>query len=75
MKLINGEMVTLEDELEYIVINTVTYENIDYALLMTASKPISMMIVIVEEDEEGLSIVPIGDQEKAQQILELITKA
>jgi len=76
MKLINGEMIVLEDGNEYIVINTTNINGIEYALLMTSTKPVSMMVVMTEvERDESISVTTVSDQEVIKEVVSNITNA
>ena len=70
MKLSDGQIITLDDNKDYIVVKQEIYRNNNYIYLMTASKPLEVMFVRQENDELNLVI----DEDELKVIMELFIK-
>lgn len=56
MKLNDGQIITLDDEKDYVVLKQKMYKNNNYIYLMTTTKPIEVMFVKKENNELNLVI-------------------
>lgn len=63
MKIKAGEIITLENNEEYIVMEEVTLEEVVYFVLMTAKKPTGIKIALKEAEDE-ITIVEDDDLKK-----------
>lgn len=62
MKLEDGQIITLEDNKDYIVVKKMTCEDLNYVYLMTASKPIEVVIAKEELVNNEIILNPITDE-------------
>lgn len=67
MKLIDGEIIELDDNKEYIVLKQINHNNINYVYLMTNSKPIEVMFAKQMDDELELII----DDKELKEVMDL----
>ena len=63
MKIEEGHIITLEDNKDYMVLKKITYNNINYVYLMTATKPVEVSFMKEELINNELSLIPIDDSE------------
>lgn len=56
MKLSDGQIITLDDEKDYVVLKQKMYKNNNYIYLMTTTKPIEIMFAKQENNELNLVI-------------------
>ena len=63
MRIEEGQLVTLDDNKEYMVLKALEYNNTRYIYLMTSSKPIEVSFVKEEIIDNDLTLVPISDTE------------
>ena len=70
MKLENGEIITLDDNKDYIVLKQLIDNNINYIYLVTAQKPVEVLIAKVD----GLNLNPITNDEELQKVINLFTE-
>ena len=74
MKLNEGELIALDDDKEYIVVKKIEYNGAGYVFLMTAAKPVSILLAKEEIAENGeVDLNPVTDQDEARQILNIIS--
>ncbi len=62
MKLEDGQIITLEDNKDYIVVKKMTCDDLNYVYLMTAQKPIEVVIAKEEQINDEIILNPITDQ-------------
>ena len=74
MKLEDGQIVTLDNNKDYIIVKQVEFESETYMYLITAKKPIEVMIVKAQyiNDKTILSIV--DSEEELEKIINLFEK-
>lgn len=70
MKLENGEIITLDDNKDYIVLKQLINENIDYVYLVTAQKPIEVLVAKLND----MDLIPITDDFELKKVIELFKK-
>lgn len=63
MRIEEGQLITLDDNKEYMVLKILDYNNTRYIYLMTSSKPIEVSFVKEEIVDNELTLVPISDTE------------
>ena len=68
MKIETGEIITLDNNKEYICFSTLNHEGKDYVYLMSNFKPIEIMFAIEKYDSK---IEIIGDPELKEKVLNL----
>lgn len=74
MNLKDGEVIILDDNKEYIVVKRIECNNINYIFLMTAVKPISIVIAKEEIAEDGtISLEPVANPEEAEYVISRFT--
>ena len=74
MNLTDGELITLDDDKEYIVVKRMECNNSNYVYLMTSTKPISILLAKEEVEPDGnISLLPVTDQEEAKYVLDRFT--
>ena len=67
----DGELITLDDNTEYIVIKKLECNNINYVILMTASQPVDFVLAKeVVADNNEIYIETVTDQEEAKYIMQ-----
>lgn len=71
MNLEDGQVITLEDNKDYIVIKRITCDDLDYVYLMTAEKPIEVVIVKEEIINNEIFLNPITDQNELNLVISL----
>lgn len=63
MRIEEGQLVTLDDNKEYMVLKALEYNNTRYIYLMTSSKPIEVLFMKEEMVDNDLTLVPVTDEE------------
>lgn len=69
MKLENGEVITLEDEKEYIVFNSILKEGVNYVFLISNFKPVEICFAKEIIDGENISLEIINDQKQKKELM------
>lgn len=64
-----GEVVKLNDDKEYIVINTISLHNIRYVFLVTNSKPIDIVIATEKIVDKDIVLEEVKDNSELDYIL------
>lgn len=64
-----GQVVKLNDNKEYIILNIMTLHNIKYLYLVTIEKPTEMLIAIEKEEEGNIVLDEIKDNDELDYIL------
>lgn len=67
MKLENGEIITLDDNKDYIVLKQLINENVNYVYLVTAQKPIEVLVAKLND----MDLIPITDDFELKKVIEL----
>lgn len=70
MKLENGEIITLDDNKDYIVLKQLINENVNYVYLVTAQKPIEVLVAKLND----MDLIPITDDFELKKVIELFKK-
>lgn len=70
MKLENGEVITLDDNKDYIVLKQLINENVNYVYLVTAQKPIEVLVAKLND----MDLIPITDDFELKKVIELFKK-
>ena len=70
MKLENGEIITLDNNIDYIVLKQLEYENINYVYLVSAEKPVEVLIAKVDE----FDLNPITNDEELKKVIGLFVE-
>ena len=65
----NGEIVKLNDNKEYIVVNTLNLHNIRYVFLISNSKPLEIVIATEKIKDEDIVLEEIKDNSELDYIL------
>lgn len=68
MKINDGQIITLDDKKDYIVLKKVVYNNTNYIYLITASKPVEVMFVRQDADELTLVV----DDNELKEVINLL---
>lgn len=71
MKLEVGELITLDDDKEYICLSRITYEDKDYVYLMSNFKPLEVRFALENIVGEDVELTIVGDPELKKVLLEL----
>ncbi len=66
-----GELLTLDDEIEYIVMNRLNYNNKDYVLFANLDNPEDILIRIEEFEDDELYLSGLEDSNEFDDILKL----
>ena len=64
-----GEIVTLDDSKEYVVINKINLHNVNYVFLITSSKPLEILIVTEKIVNGEIVLDEIKDNDELEYIL------
>ena len=76
MKLEKGEIITLDNNEEYICANIINYEGTDYVYLISNFKPVKVKFARVKYlENNNLSVVLINDQKQKQALLGLFAQS
>jgi len=70
MKLENGEIITLDNNKDYIVLKQLIIENTNYIYLVTAQKPVEVLIARLDGD----NLNPITNEEELQKVINLFVE-
>lgn len=70
MKLENGEIITLDNDKDYIVLKQLIIENTNYIYLVTAQKPVEVLIARIDED----ILNPVTNEEELQKVINLFVE-
>lgn len=68
MKINDGQIITLDDKKDYIVLKQVVYNNTNYIYLITTSKPVEVMFVRQDADELNLVV----DDNELKEVINLL---
>lgn len=68
MKINDGQIITLDDKKDYVVLKQVVYNNTNYIYLITASKPVEVMFVKQDADELTLVV----DDNELKEVINLL---
>lgn len=75
MEIEKGEIVTLDNNKEYLCFSAIESEGKKYLFLMTTSEPIEICFAEQTVDEVGVQIRAIGGYEEKQRLLRLFQEA
>ena len=64
-----GQVVKLDDNKEYMVLNKMELHNINYAYLVTISKPTEMLVVTITNNNGDIVLEEIKDNDELDYIL------
>ena len=64
-----GEIVTLDDSKEYVVINKINLHNVNYVFLITTSKPLEILIVTEKIVNGEIVLDEIKDNDELEYVL------
>lgn len=64
-----GEIVTLDDNKEYVVINKINLHNVNYVFLITTSKPLEILIVTEKIVNGEIVLDEIKDNDELEYVL------
>ena len=64
-----GQVIKLDDNKEYIVLNKMNLHNINYVYLVTIEKPTEILIVTEKEENGNLMLEEIKDNDELDYIL------
>ena len=74
MKLETGEIITLDNNKEYICCSTFSDAGIDYVFLMSNFKPLEIRFAKQRLVDDEVEITIIADENEKQRVLELFSK-
>lgn len=64
-----GQVVKLNDNKEYMVLNKMSLHNINYLYLVTITKPIEMMVVTENNEDGRIILEEIKDNDELDYVL------
>ena len=64
-----GQVVTLDDNKEYMVLNKINLHNINYLQLITITKPTEMLVVTETDNNGDIVLEEIKDNDELDYIL------
>ena len=64
-----GQVIKLDDNKEYLVLNKINLHNVNYAYLVTITKPTEMLIVTEKNEDGNLILEEIKDNDELDYIL------
>lgn len=74
MKLEAGELIELNNNETYIVMNNIEYNNKSYVMLMTDKSPVSIKIAIQEVVNDTVSLTTVENSKEIEEIVKYISK-
>lgn len=74
MKLEAGEIIELNNNETYIVMNNIEYNNKSYVMLMTDKSPISIKIAIQEIINDKVSLSIVENSKEIEEVVKYMTK-
>lgn len=74
MKLETGELIELENNETYIVMNSIEYNNKNYVMLMTDKSPISIKIAIQEIINDKVSLTVVENSKEIEGVIKYMSK-
>lgn len=74
MNLEEGQLITLDNNKDYIIIKQVEYNGIIYFYLMTDKKPLEILIVKLQEENGSQILKVIDSKEELKEIINLFEK-
>ena len=64
-----GQIVKLDDNKEFMVLNKMELHNINYAYLVTISKPTEMLVVTITNNDGEIALEEIKDNDELDYVL------
>jgi len=71
MKIEKGELITLDNNKEYLCFSTLSNEGVDYIYLMSNFKPLEIKFAKQQEVNGQIEVTIINQQEEKQKVLKL----
>lgn len=72
MKLAYGEIITLDDGKEYIVINSIEKDGATFVYLLSNFKPVEIRFAKEIHEGEDISLEIINDQRQKEELMQLL---
>ena len=64
-----GQVIKLDDNKEYMVLNKIELHNINYVYLVTISKPTEMLVATLTSDNGEIALEEIKDNDELDYVL------
>lgn len=74
MKLEAGELIELDNNETYIVMNNIEYNNQNYVMLMTDKSPISIKIAIQEVIDDKVNLTIVENSKEIEEVIKYMSK-
>ncbi len=74
MNLESGELITLENNEEYIVMNNINYNDKNYVLLITSKAPISIKVAIEKIEDNKINLNIVENSKEIEELIKYISK-
>jgi hypothetical protein len=65
-----GELITLDDDSEFVCYKKVKLDNVNYACLITSKKPVKIVVVREEEKDGEVTLYSVDDLKLRSKILD-----
>jgi len=65
-----GDLITLDEEQEYVVVDVIEYNEKRYTLLITVDKPLKIMLCEIRNINNGQELVEVKDNTVARKVME-----
>jgi len=72
MNLEKGELIVLDDNKEYIVVDVCNCNAITYIYLITSNKPVEILLVKEKIVDGIINLVPVDNYEEAKYVIDVI---
>lgn len=69
-----GELIELDNNETYIVMNNLEYNNKNYVMLMTDNSPISIKIAIQEVINDEINITIVENSQEIEEVIKYMSK-
>ena len=74
MKLEDGQIITLDNDKDYVIVKQVLYEETNYLYLMTARKPLEVLVTKLQNTGDNQKLVVVDSEEELKKIVNLFEK-
>lgn len=64
-----GNIVKLDDNKEYIVVDKLNFHSVNYVYLVTNSKPLEIMIAVLKEENGKITLEEVKDNNELDYVL------
>ena len=73
MMIEEGQLIKLDNNKEYVIVNKLELHNINYVILMTSSKPLEILIATEKFENGNIVLEEIKDNDELDYVLSRLT--